>query len=307
MISRALTSLATLLLGSSLIFVSASASAQPSAAKHAQGMYQDGIKERDAKRYDGASTLFEQAYRVHPRALYLHEAAKSNQHGEDADWALLLAQCAQIEKTSPLTSKVAKENKALIAALQKKTASLPESRPKPLSFYCSTLSEDVRIGTNTKPAIDLFGSEEEVDPEAMAALERAHKNAQVKPGSIRPLGLSGETPSKDKVRGDMTLKAIGVRGPCKKSDILRVERAKLPALNPCYTWQLRGDPTIKGEFTMSWDISKEGSVLKVRTVESRIKSPEVTACMERAISHMRFPKTKKTCAVTQTFSVAPVK
>lgn len=317
--SRLLTSISPLILGSSILLMSASASAQPSAVEQAQGMHQDGVKARDAKKHDLASTLFEQAYRVHPRALYLYEAAASNQYGDDMSWALMLAQCAQVEEKSPLDAKTAAKNKALVAALEKKTSS---RRPESLSFYCTNLNKDVRMGRSPSTLGSRLlgdGSQNKVEEgggaegfgriRGLGKVDRGDEERVVYggQGKVDPdEKASAPRTRKKKVRPVMKLKALKTTGSCDDSNIRRVQRSKFKAFRFCYEKELQKNPSLKGDFTLSWTISKEGKTADIKTIKDNLKDPKVAGCAERIVRRMRFVKLKKTCTVKQTFEVKPM-
>lgn len=316
MTSHTWASLTTLLLlSASIVLLSANALAQPSAAKHAQGLHQSGVQALHAKEFDSASTSFEQAYRTHPRALYLHEAAKSNQRGKDQGWALLLAQCAQIEKASPLTPEVATRNNALIAELVKKTSF--KHHPNPLSSYCSTLDKDPRMGRHPEQA-DAGQPKGVKKARTKDVIERGDgcmglkcsSDSELKKGFGRIVSTGQiDTPIKKNTTAKQAMakiKSLKFKGTCNKGVIRRVVRLRFNAFKYCYEKELQKDPKLQGDVTISWDIFYKGKASKVKTLADGVGNPKVSACMVRTIKRSRFPSHEKTCSVEQTFSFTSV-
>jgi hypothetical protein len=88
-------------------------------------------------------------------------------------------------------------------------------------------------------------------------------------------------------------------GGCDKGDIAKNVRARASSLRSCYEIQLMNKPDLSGKLTVQWTITGEGSVSGQKLVDDSLKNNNVSDCVLRAISHIRFMKPEAGICVIQ--------
>ena len=285
-----------------MVTLSIPAFAQAQEPSRDVSLYKQGLNKRDARRHASAGELFERAYLAKPRAIYLHEAAKSHAYGDKLAWALTLAQCASVQKQSPLKGEDLTQNKALIGALRKSSPGAFQT-PKQLSKSCPKLATDKRMASGrnlSNTFTDASGARHEVVRGSGEGF-----------GRIGGLWLANSsTANTRKAKKAFVTFKVGVakyEGPCDSENVRRVTRARQKALRYCYEKQSRKNPKLKGDVTLVWTISTEGKVPKVTATKSIMKNEKVSHCMGRVIKRARYKAPPKACTVTQTFSLGSQK
>ncbi len=112
-------------------------------------------------------------------------------------------------------------------------------------------------------------------------------------GNIDTAGDSTETTlerGRTKVKASVSKDTPTVGKFCKKSDILRVAKARQTGIQYCYEKELARNPEINGKVTIKWQIGLDGKVIDAWLDESTLKNGTVESCMMRAIRRWEFNK-----------------
>jgi len=92
---------------------------------------------------------------------------------------------------------------------------------------------------------------------------------------------------------------------CDPKVIAGYVKKNLRAIQACYEWELRGDPSLKGKVVVKFTIGATGRVSDVEVVENTFKGEEVGVCVRDTIRKWVFPIKDAECPVEYPFVFTP--